>query len=246
MVCRTRRIFQPYRFASPLSSAQPVRFDEIPYLYLKIDLVKSEYKYVYKEEKLDFGNVYHVYNKAIGNDLLFRKEDDYYFFSKKLERYINQVAEIYSYCLLPNHFHFLIKTKQEDEMPDILKKKSSEDERNPFHQTFSNFFNSYSKSYNKAHNRAGRLFLYPFKRILVDQEDYLLCLINYIHRNPIHHGIVKDFFDWKHSSYNAILSGKSTKIERNYILHLFGSINDFIVFHEQNKTKPGIDKYYLE
>jgi len=72
----------------------------------------------------------------------------------------------------------------------------------------------------------GRLFLYPFKRILVDKEDYLLFLINYIHRNPIHHGIVKNFSDWKYSSYNTILSDKFTKIERSYILQLFGSVND--------------------
>jgi len=208
--------------------------------------MQSGYKYVYKEEKLDFDKVYHVYNKAIGSESLFRKDDDYYFFLQKLERYILPVAEIYSYCLLPNHFHFLIYTRQEEDIKQRLKKKSFENERNPIHQSFSNFFNSYSKSYNKAHNRAGRLFLYPFKRILVDKDDYMLMLINYIHRNPIHHGLVRNFSDWKYSSYNTILSNKSTKIERSHILQLFGSIDEFIVFHKQNKTKSGIDKYYLE
>ena len=208
--------------------------------------MKSRHKNVNKEEILDFEKIYHIYNKAIGNDLLFRTEEDYYFFLQKLDRFILPVAEIYSYCLIPNHFHFLIYTRQEEDIKQRLKKKSFENERNPVHQSFSNFFNSYTKSFNKAHKRAGRLFLYPFKRILVDKEDYLIYLINYIHRNPIHHGLVENFADWKYSSYNTILSKKSTKIERSHILQLFGSIDDFVVFHEHNKTKPGMDKYYLE
>ncbi len=206
----------------------------------------SGHKYVNKEEVLDFGKIYHIYNKAIGNELLFRNEDDYFFFLRKLEKYILPIACVYSYCLIPNHFHFLVYTKPEDEVKQRLTEKPFKKERNPLHQSFSNFFNSYSKPYNKAHNRMGRLFLYPFKRILVEKEDYLLCLINYIHRNPIHHGIVKNFSDWKYSSYNAIISKGSTKIKKTNILQLFSSVNDFVIFHEHNKTKPGIDKYYLE
>ena len=208
--------------------------------------MKLGYNSVNKEEFLDFDKIYHIYNKAIGSELLFRTEDDYYFFLQELDRFILPVAEIFSYCLIPNHFHFLIYTRQEEDIKQRLKKKSFENERNPIHQSFSNFFNSYSKSFNKAHKRSGRLFLYPFKRILVDKEDYLLSMINYIHRNPIHHGLVKNFSDWKYSSYNSILSDKPTKIERTYIIQLFGSIEEFVVFHEQNKTKPGMDKYYLE
>lgn len=208
--------------------------------------MQSSYKYVNKEEKLDLGKFYHLYNKALGKELLFRNQHDYFFFLSKLKRFIIPVAEVYTYCLIPNHFHLLIKTRLEEDFSERIKTRSSESNRNLFHQSFSNFFNSYSKSYNKAHKRAGRLFLYPFKRILVDKEDYLLYLINYIHRNPIHHGLVKNFADWKYSSYNTILSNKSTKIERSNILQLFGSINDFIVFHEQNKTKSGMEKYYLE
>lgn len=203
-------------------------------------------KYVNKEEKLEPGKVYHVYNKAIGDELLFRNQDDYYFFLQKLERYIFPVANIYSYCLIPNHFHFLIQTRKEDVLIEMLKRKSIEDGGKLIQQSFSNFFNSYSKSYNKSHNRAGRLFLYSYKRILVDRDDYMLILINYIHRNPIHHGLVKDFFEWKYSSYNAILSNKATKLSRDFVLSYFTSNDDFIAFHNENKTKPGLEKYWLE
>jgi REP element-mobilizing transposase RayT len=203
-------------------------------------------KYVNKLEELEFGKVYHIYNKAISNDLLFRKEDDYYFFLRKLEKFILPIAEIYAYCLIPNHFHLLLYIRPEDNIKSGILKRASITGRNPITQAFANFFNSYSKSYNIAYNRMGRLFLYPFKRILVDKEDYLLTLINYIHRNPIHHGIVKNFSEWKYSSYNTILSNKPTKIERAYIIQLLGSKKDFVLFHEQNKTKPGMDSYSLE
>ena len=208
--------------------------------------MQSGYKYVNKEEKFDFGNIYHVYNKAIGSELLFRKEDDYYFFLQKLERYIFPVAEIYSYCLMPNHFHLLIKIRSDEDVIKNLKRISNYAGVKILHQTFSNFLNSYAKSYNKVHKRAGRLFLYPFKRILVEEDEYLLTLINYIHRNPIHHGLVKNFSDWKYSSYNTLLSNGLTKISRDYVLSKFVSIDEFIAFHEQNKTTPGSEKYYLE
>ncbi len=201
---------------------------------------------MHKQEKLDFGKIYHVYNKAIGNELLFKTHSDYYFFLQKIERFLLPVVDIYVYCLIPNHFHFLIMTKQEHELEVLLKGKSNEKASKVFQQSFSNFFNSYSKSYNKAHGRAGRLFLYPFKRILVDKDDYFLTLVNYIHRNPIHHGIVKGFSDWKYSSYNAIISNNETRISREFVLDCFGSIEDFIHFHEQNKRPPGMDKYWLE
>lgn len=206
----------------------------------------SEYKYVNKEERLDFDEVYHIYNRAIGNELLFRNEHDYYFFLRKLTRYLNPIAEIYVYCLMPNHFHLLIRTRLEEEILINLKRKSNKDGVKVLTQTFSNFFNSYSKSYNKVHKRMGRLFLYPFKRILVDNEDYLLTLVNYIHRNPIHHGFEKNYSDWKYSSFYAIVENKSSIVNRDLLLAYFTSVGDFIAFHEMKKVFKDSRKYFLE
>ena len=61
------------------------------------------------------GETYHIFNKAVGNELLFKTEKDYYFFLKKYERFILPYTEIYSYCLIPNHFHFLLRIKNPDE-----------------------------------------------------------------------------------------------------------------------------------
>lgn len=139
-----------------------------------------------RKETLVCGHTYHVYNKAVGNELLFRTSQDY------------------------------------------------------------NFFNSYSKTYNKINKRQGRLFIQPFKRILVVDEDYFMVLVNYIHRNSLHHELVKHFSEWKYSSYQTFLSNKTTRIERKEVLDYFDSIEDFIQYHEENKTKSGAEKLYLE
>lgn len=203
-------------------------------------------KYVNKHEALDFSQFYHIYNKAVGSELLFKTEKDYYYFLNKFDRYLSAFAEIYTYCLLPNHFHFLIRIKEDSAIKENLNYRGKELSFEKINQAFSNFFNSYAKSFNKIHKRKGKLFMLPFKRILVDKEDYLLILINYIHRNPIHHGLKDNFSDWKYSSYNACISDNPTKIKRAEIISFFGTKEDFIQFHQDNKEKPGSKKYYLE
>ncbi len=88
--------------------------------------------------------------------------------------------------------------------------------------------------------------LQSFKRILVEDEDYYTSLISYIHRNPIHHGLVDNYQDWKYSSFNAFLSDKKTSIDKVEVLSYFDSQEDFVAFHEENKTKLGAEKYFLE
>jgi REP element-mobilizing transposase RayT len=177
---------------------------------------------------------------------LFRSEKDYHFFLQKLKRFITPYARIFSYCLIPNHFHLLIQAKEEEEISFKSHSLKNLDNEKIFTQKFSDLFNSYSKSYNKAYDRKGRLFLYSFKHIEVIREDYLVYLICYIHRNPIHHGLTFNYEDWKYSSYNTFLSNKPTQIEREYILDIFGSRNEFVNFHNLNKTKRGLKEFIIE
>jgi len=199
-----------------------------------------------KTNGLQFGKIYHIFNKALGSELLFRSEKDYHFFLQKLKRFITPYARIFSYCLIPNHFHLLIQAKEEEEISFKSYSLKNLDNEKIFTQKFSDLFNSYSKSYNKAYDRKGRLFLYSFKHIEVIREDYLVYLICYIHRNPIHHGLTFNYEDWKYSSYNTFLSNKPTQIEREYILDIFGSRNEFVNFHNLNKTKRGLKEFIIE
>jgi putative transposase len=62
--------------------------------------------------KLQPGHVYHVYGRANGNDILFSNSENYRYFLGKYKRYILPIADTYSYCLMPNHYHFLIQFKE--------------------------------------------------------------------------------------------------------------------------------------
>ncbi len=107
-----------------------------------------------KLEILVCGETYHIYNKAVGSELLFKADTDYKHFLKKLARFILPIANLYAYCLIPNHFHLLLKIKEPDEIPE-LKKINEDDYSRYLTHVFGNFFNSYSKSFNKMYNRNG-------------------------------------------------------------------------------------------
>ncbi len=196
-------------------------------------------------EVLVCGETYHIYNKAVGGELLFKANTDYEYFLKKLERFVLPIANIYAYCLIPNHFHLLLKIKEPNEIAK-LQKISEDDYSKYLTHLFGSFFNSYTKSFNKIHKRNGRLFIQPFKRIMVEDEDYFILLVNYIHRNPIHHGLVNVMAEWKYSSYNSLISNRPTSLGRDDVISFFDSIQDFILFHKENKQKPGIEKMYFE
>lgn len=192
---------------------------------------------------LDYGETYHIYNKSVGGVQLFKTEKDYFFFMKKLARFILPIADIYAYCLIPNHFHLLLKIK---EYYEISNSKKSNNNLNWLTQIFSNFFISYSRSYNNIYKRQGRLFLQPFKRIKVDSNDYFTELVVYIHRNPIHHGLVSEYSDWEYSSYKLYLSSKKSIINKIEVLNYFENLDDFITYHNEYRYRFMDNESYME
>jgi hypothetical protein len=108
---------------------------------------------------------------------------------------------------------------------------------------FSNFFNAYAKSINKAHSRTGSLFQHPFGRVPITTDRHysprseakwgFWNVIAYIHQNPQKHKFVKDFRDWKWSSYGLILAEKPTKLRRDIVLEWFGGKASYLELHQQ-------------
>ena len=184
---------------------------------------------------------YHVYNHGNANDNIFINESNYNFFLNKFNKYVSPIADTFAYCLLPNHFHFLIQIKTENIINDFYYKsrKVSKTMRDApknisdiISQQFSNFFNSYTKSFNKQNNRKGSLFLDNFNRKNIDTENYLKRIIIYIHQNPVNHGFSEHVNKWKYSSYNSIISNKSTNLKRDDVISLFEDIDNFIYCHK--------------
>lgn len=199
-----------------------------------------------KTETLEPEKYYHIFNRAVGDERLFKNDTDYIYFLNKIKRFILPVAEVISYCLIPNHFHLFIRTLDEKQIQKNTNLLNPELLIGKLNQSFSNFFNSYTKSINLRYSRKGKLFMLPYKRILVEDESYIISVINYIHRNPIHHGLVENHSDWKYSSYNDYLSENPTIINRGLGLEYFGSQQEFILYHQKKCFQEGFDKYSAE
>ena len=177
------------------------------------------------------GNYYHIYNRGNNRENIFIEDRNYKHFLQLFAKYILPIADIFAYCLLRNHFHFLIRIK---ETPDTKHQK--------LHQAFANFFNAYAKAFNRAYERTGSLFQRPYKRSKITSDSHLLQLVAYIHQNPQKHSFVDDFREWPYSSFHALRSEISTYIKRNEVLGWFEGREHFLEFHDReiplNNLKP--------
>ncbi len=176
---------------------------------------------------------YHVYNHANGDENLYREEDNYHFFLRQWAKCIEPVADTCSYCLMPNHFHFLIRTKELQ--PPFGKFETFQKFAS---RQFASLFSSYTQAYNKKYDRRGSLFMSNFKKKEITSDAYLTAVITYIHRNPIHHGFYDDLEGWPYSSYTALLSEKKTKLQRQQVLDWFGDRQALIDNHVTEVSLP--------
>jgi len=192
-----------------------------------------------KQELLLPGNVYHIYNHANGDDNLFRCEDNYRYFLEKYTLHVYPVVETFAYCLMPNHFHLMVKVRKEEELQMLPGFETLDRLLLPkaVSKKFSNLFNGYTQAYNKMYDRKGSLFMDSFKRKVIENQKYFTQLITYIHYNPIHHGLVKDIHQWQYSSIHAYLLDKSTRINTQVALSWFGDKNGFLQFHQSVNVK---------
>ena len=84
------------------------------------------------------------------------------------------------------------------------------------------------------------MFEKPFERKRVTSEKYLKNLIYYIHNNPVHHGITKSINEYTWSSYGSVLSEMPTKLDREHVIEIFGSVENFIDYHSQEQDVNSI------
>jgi REP element-mobilizing transposase RayT len=196
---------------------------------------------------------FHIYNHANGFENVFKEAENYRFFLEKYCLHISPVAETYAYCLMPNHFHMVVRIRKRVIIEELIRNKLvtntskvpnfgsvnvTDDEIEKFlSKQFSNLFSSYTQSFNKVYSRMGSLFIKNFKREPIYNKSHFLSAIVYTHRNPIHHGFCKGFEDWAHSSYNSILYGAETFVEAEKLLKLTGGKEAFLELHKSNLNR---------
>ena len=190
--------------------------------------------------------VYHIYNRANGRDNLFAESENYRFFLELYGKYIGPVAETYAFCLMPNHFHFLLRTKAFEDLPGLIDLEGLGDEgakkkERFFSQQFSNCFNAYSKAVNKKYKRNGSLFQKNVRRKTVNTETYFLRLLVYIHQNPVRHGFTPLINEWPASSYPMYFQSSPLKWLNTKMIELrLQNEDSFRKLHHPNPMKPAV------
>ncbi len=201
-----------------------------------------------KIEPLKYGKVYHIYNRGVNRMNIFRTDKNYEYFLKLYFERIGPIADTYSWVLMKNHFHIMVRIKTLKEIFDKLATTMEVDKLqklNPSRQ-FANFFIAYSRAFNIQEKRRGGLMEKPFCRKHVDSLQYFKDLVIYIHRNPVHHGIADSPKDYQWTSYHSYFSINPSPISKNEVLSWFDSTITFKQCHRKPQDVANIVQYMIE
>ncbi|KXK45147.1 MAG: Transposase IS200 like protein [Chlorobi bacterium OLB5] len=176
-------------------------------------------------------NIYHIYNRGNNKENIFFEEKNYLFFLQRFRFYLCDLVKVYSFCLMPNHFHILLEVK---DFGDDKKINYTNKELSQLEKAFKGFFMSYSKAINKAFDRTGSLFQKKFKRKIIHDENYLKSIVAYIHLNPVRADLVNSAELWPYSSYKFFAGEQINmlNIDKNEVLSWFSGKHNFIEFHK--------------
>ncbi len=181
------------------------------------------------------GHYYHFYNRGAHRVSIFREPENYVFVLHKIEKYAKKYQlTLIAYCLMPNHYHFLIRQNGEHRaglLPQYV-------------------FNSYSKAYNKRYEHSGTLFEDNYKAKHILNFAHLLHLCRYIHGNPVKDGLVADPADWIYSNYLEWIGERDgTLFDPEFMRANFTSpagYREFVLDDLRGRDLPKDIKSYLE
>ena len=156
------------------------------------------------------GYIYHIYNRS--NETVYYSRDNYLYFLNKVNNLIKPYTDILAWCLMPNHFHFLIVAKPES------CKYINENHRahvQLLSKNIGTLLSSYTRAINKSCKRRGSLFAHNTSAKCLNLEKnnskFLENCFHYIHQNPLRAGLCKTLDGWEFSSfqdYAQIRNGK--------------------------------------
>jgi len=171
-----------------------------------------------QEKKFKNGCYYHVFNKSISNYGIFKNNYnsqrflgtlDYYNNSDKKKKFSlairdnnykyndlifnlfnNPIVKFLTYCIMPDHYHLLIKVLQNDVLSKYI----------------NDFENSFTRYFNIKYDRKGPLWQSSFKTVIINNNEQLLHVSRYVHINPTTAGLVEKPENWQFSSYKNIIT----------------------------------------
>ena len=139
----------------------------------------------------------------------------YFIPTKSIVKTNRKIVDIICYCLMPNHFHFLLQQKRNGGITEFISKLS----------------NSYTKYFNTKGRRVGPLLQGEFKAVHVETDEQLIHLSRYIHLNPLVNYVVKELEQYSWSSYFEYIGLSNSIIcSREVVFNQFQSIDTYRQF----------------
>ena len=181
------------------------------------------------------GLYYHIYNRGNNRLSIFFQPQNYLYFLRNVKRYLAPLANVMAYCLMPTHYHLLLRVKNSEVSLSRSMMRLSV---------------SYTKAINKRFQRVGSLFQGQFQAKPVESYHHLLNLCVYIHANPVKDGLVAMPEDWIYSNYLDWLGQRNgTLVDRKFIQEHFGSPTEYqeLVTHfVRTRYLPDDVRMYLQ
>lgn len=190
----------------------------------------------YRGDAFVQGQYYHLYNRGAGKAKIFFNDGNYQYLLRLVkEHYQKHGATIIAYCLMPNHYHFLLRQESEEPLSKFMQV----------------LFNSYVQALNLQQGRTGTLFEGRFKHKCVDKWEYLMVLCRYIHRNPVKAGLVTKPEDWAYSNYREWIGMRDgVLVDKEFVQDHFSSTDEYVNFvndvEDEEKSYGKISKYLFD
>ena len=197
------------------------------------------------QRKFHYSQVYHIYNRGNNSMNLFVEDVDFQKFIDLYRIYIKPISDTYAWCLMKNHFHFLVQIKEEEKIGYINPKLKYESNLEEKWRVFPNAENSamikpvpdkqfmhlmstYAKYFNKKHERTGHVFEKSPERTHIEDNDHLLQTLKYIMKNPLKHNVVKKLENYKWSSYYELMHKENDILDSSIIENHFQTFEQIL------------------
>lgn len=167
--------------------------------------------------KFESGILYHVYNQGNDRQPIFFSKENYRFFMKKMAKHLTPHCHILAWCLMPNHFHWMLLVKSREtrqtapsgqtgrESDQMGIEGTGQTGNRELTRAIGTVLSSYTQAINRQENRSGSLFRQKTKAVEIESLEYALTCFHYIHQNPIKAGLAEKLEEWKFSSFREYL-----------------------------------------
>jgi REP element-mobilizing transposase RayT len=152
--------------------------------------------------KIEPHKIYHIYNKGNNRTPIYFNRENYLFFLRKMRKHILPEAHFISYCLMPNHFHWLVFIKGTRQ---TAPSGQTGEGQHPMTQKIATLLSSYTQAINNQENREGSLFRQKTKAVEIKNLYDALRCFHYIHQNPLKAGLVSKLEEWEFSSFRDFM-----------------------------------------